>query len=480
MLKILCRRRLWTLLSKCSYAQITVHEGETLNTFLFYCCYMFFIVLSLFSGIGVSLIPFRDCNVGRPLERRQSFSAGAPYPANCSKMVVKSASVNDGGSRIDMEWNDGKMSRYHAVWLRHHCLCEECYSTKVNQVLIEVDKLPLEIKVKDVKIADDGRIQILWDDNHCGVMSSDFLRKYCYSLSSLSARKAAVKTSLYTGSTLPSVTWADCEADDKHVYRWLKNINEHGLGLIKGAPVVPNLVSEFIPKHLAQLLDNTYGKIYDVIAMEHPTNVAYTRSKLQFHTDLPYYESAPGIQFLHCLKFDVSLVGGETIFVDLFAVCEEFRQTNPVEFKTLTTTPCTFVRNHESRDTPIHLHIQRPVINLNNEHEIIGVFWSPVSAGVAEIAQDVVPQYYRAYQMFARAISNFHTKNEVRLQPGDLVAFNNRRMAHSRNSFSGGRGERHLQGCYVNICEYKSRLISLTKKYGNVSTIKRVGNMDWM
>lgn len=458
MLKMLCRKRVWTLVSRCSSAHITVQKGLHVP----------------------SISSLQVCNVtSRHVEHRRSYSV----QVNClstSTTAVQSASVRDGGDKLEVVWNDGKVSRYHAVWLRHHCLCEDCYSTKVNQVLIEVDKLPLEIKVKDVKIAEDGQIDILWDDNHLGMVTSDFLRKYCYSSSSLSARKASVKTSLYKGSTLQSVTWADCEADDKHVYSWLKNINEHGLAMVKNAPATPNLLSDFIPKHMAPLLDNTYGKLYDVIAMEDPTNLAYTRTKLQFHTDLPFYESAPGIQFLHCLKFDDSLIGGETIFVDLFAVCEEFRQTNPEEFKTLSTVPCTFARDHESRDTPIHLHIQRPVINLNNEHEIIGVFWNPGVVGVQEIPEDVVPQFYRAYQMFARAISSFHTKNEVRLQPGDLVAFNNRRMTHSRNSFSSGGGERHFQGCYVNICEYKSRLISLTKKYGDVSTIKRVGNMDWM
>ncbi|XP_033739852.1 gamma-butyrobetaine dioxygenase-like [Pecten maximus] len=453
MLKSLCRRRLLTVISRCSSVQFTGQKGPS-----------------------VPLITSPPCNASRRHGRHQSFSVRTPS----FDKVAETASVSDCGHNVKIAWDNGSESRFHAVWLRHHCPCQECYSTTVNQVLIDIDNLPLEIKATGVRITEKGRVQIDWDDDHTGEFASAFLRKYCYSHNSLAEKKTSIKTSLYKESSLPCVKWADCEADEKYVYRWLKDINEHGLAMVNEVPTTSNMLTEFIPKHLAPLLDNTYGKIYDVIVMEDPTNLAYTRTKLQFHMDLPYYESAPGIQFLHCLKFDDSLLGGETIFVDMFAVCEEFRHTSPTEFKTLCSVPCTFVRDHESRDEPIHLLIQRPIINLNNEEEVIGVFWNPGVVGVLEVPEDDVADYYRAYQLFARAISNFHTKNEVRLKPGDLVAFNNRRMAHSRNAFTYGSGERHFQGCYVNICEYKSRLVSLTKKYGDVSTIKRVGNMDWM
>ncbi|XP_021364611.1 uncharacterized protein LOC110457598 [Mizuhopecten yessoensis] len=453
MLKSLCRKRLLTMISRCSSVGFSLQKGP-----------------------AVPLNTSPTCVFGQRLNRYQSFSSRKIV----SETVAETVRAVDDGRKVEIVWNDGKSSRFHAVWLRHHCPCRECYSDEISQVLIDIDKLPLDIKVTDVTVTENGRVRIQWDDNHAGEFSSAFLKKYCYSQNSLQQKKDSMKTMLCKESVKPSVTYADCEADEKHVYKWLTDVNENGLAMVKGAPVTNNLLTEFIPKHMAPLLDNTYGKIYDVIVMEEPTNLAYTRNKLQFHMDLPYYESMPGIQFLHCLKFDDALIGGETLFVDMFAVCEEFRQTNPVEFKTLCSVPCTFSRNHLSRENPIHLLIRRPVINLNNEKEIIGVFWNPGVVGVSEIPEDHVTEYYRAYQLFARSISNFHTKNEIRLQPGDIVTFNNRRMAHSRNSFTDGSGERHFQGCYVNICEYKSRLVSLTRKYGDVSTIKRVGNMDWM
>ncbi|OWF45001.1 uncharacterized protein LOC110457597 [Mizuhopecten yessoensis] len=454
MLKSLCRKRLLTVISRCSSVGFTLQKGP---------------------AVPLNTLP--TCVFGQRLKRYQSFSSRKIV----SEAVAETVSAVDDGRKVEIVWNDGKSSRFHAVWLRHHCPCKECYSNEISQVLVEIDKLPLDIKVTDVTVTENGGVRIRWDDsNHTGEFSSAFLKKHCYSQNSLKQKKDSMKTSLYAESVLPSVTYADCEADEKHVYRWLKYINEHGLAMIKEAPATRHLLAEFIPKHVAPLFDNTYGKVQDVLVLEKPTNLAYTQDKIQFHMDLVYYESVPGIQVLHGLSFDDCIIGGETLFVDMFAVCEEFRQTNPVEFKTLCTVPCTFSREHMSRAIPIHLLIQRPVISLNNENEIIGVFWNPGVVGVLEIPEHHVTDYYRAYQLFARAVSNFHTKHEIRLQPGEIIAFNNRRMAHSRRAFTCRGGERHFQGCFVNICEYKSRLVSLTRKYGDVSTIKRVGNMDWM
>lgn len=41
---------------------------------------------------------------------------------------------------------------------------------------------------------------------------------------------------------------------------------------------------------------------FDVVSTPSPINVAYSPVGLDFHMDLIYYESAPGLQLLHCLK----------------------------------------------------------------------------------------------------------------------------------------------------------------------------------
>ena len=56
----------------------------------------------------------------------------------------------------------------------------------------------------------------------------------------------------------------------------------------------------------------------------------------------------------------------------------------------------------------------------------------------------------------------------VRLQPGDLVCFSNRRMLHGRTAFTEAAGSvRHLQGCYVAMETFINRLRVLQNSEGD-------------
>ena len=53
---------------------------------------------------------------------------------------------------------------------------------------------------------------------------------------------------------------------------------------------------------------------FDVISTPKPINVAYSTVGLDFHMDLMYYESPPGLQFLHCLRYK----GMDALFKKIF------------------------------------------------------------------------------------------------------------------------------------------------------------------
>lgn len=90
--------------------------------------------------------------------------------------------------------------------------------------------------------------------------------------------------------------------------------------------------------------------------------------------DLMYYESPPGLQFLHCLQFDSIIEGGESIFLDSFEVAEDFRKQYPVLFQHLTRIPATFQKLHFSRTRPVSMIYQRPHIVLNSQNKVISSF----------------------------------------------------------------------------------------------------------
>ncbi|KAL8588863.1 hypothetical protein ACOMHN_051457 [Nucella lapillus] len=260
--------------------------------------------------------------------------------------------------------------------------------------------------------------------------------------------------------------------------RWLRQINEAGLSLLTGVPTEETMLRK-IAERIGPLENLIYGELFDVISHPKPINVAYTTVELDFHMDLMYYESPPGLQFLHCLKFDECVEGGESRFLDVFQVAEEFRETHPDHFSTLVNVPATFQKIHYERDYPVEMKYQRPHIVLNPYQEIVCVNWSPQFEGPLAVPQDQLKQYYAAYEAFAKAIKFSPHILEQRLNPGDLVTFNNRRILHARQSFELNGGVRHLKGCYLNIDHFKSQVNVYSRLHGEGKPAKRVGNQDW-
>ncbi len=58
--------------------------------------------------------------------------------------------------------------------------------------------------------------------------------------------------------------------------------------------------------------------------------------------------------------------------------------------------------------------------------------------------------FYRAYRKFAGLLAAEDSMITLTLQPGELVAFDNRRVLHGRGVFDATE-PRHLQGCYIDI-----------------------------
>ena len=131
-------------------------------------------------------------------------------------------------------------------------------------------------------------------------------------------------------------------------------LSEVGIVLLRGVPtdaVMVRLVAELV----APVQHTIYGETWDVLADLEPINVAYSDVELDFHMDLSYYESPPGIQFLHCVRFDDCVTGGESVFVDAWHVAEMLRATYPDHFNTLTRVPATFQKVHFDRQYPVYM-----------------------------------------------------------------------------------------------------------------------------
>ena len=64
-----------------------------------------------------------------------------------------------------------------------------------------------------------------------------------------------------------------------------------------------------------------------------------------------------------------------------------------------------------------------------------------------------------------------------KMEAGDMISFNNRRVFHGRGSFSNDE-ERHLQGTYTDTDEFVNRLRTLKRKFNEPFNFLPVGNSD--
>ena len=82
----------------------------------------------------------------------------------------------------------------------------------------------------------------------------------------------------------------------------MKSILISGLCMLKNVPTHDKMVAE-VARLISPVQNTIYGSVFDVIATPNPINIAYSNAHLGFHMDLMYYESPPGLQFLHCIRF---------------------------------------------------------------------------------------------------------------------------------------------------------------------------------
>lgn len=154
--------------------------------------------------------------------------------------------------------------------------------------------------------------------------------------------------------------------------------------------------------------------------------------------DLAYYESPPGIQLLHCLI--AASTGGESIFYDAFVLAELLRERNPEAFATLVRVSATFQKSHAARAHPAQMFYTRPHIVTDTgcaAGTVTAVFWAPPFEGPLCVPAEDVTAYYAAYDAFADLTTDGAVKAQhmvsLRLEPGDTVTFNQRRLLHVRD-----------------------------------------------
>lgn len=426
----------------------------------------------------------------------------APEPKNCQAAYFRAAVLSSDRRCVHCQVEVNAETETHtflALWLLENDRGRHQAGT--GNRLGRISDIPSGVTIASAHIQDD-ELLIEWDwpkvsPNKKGNValptnsrfSVGWLLQHSYSPKSLQRIKNQRNPSkfLVAGSEIPSVEYADWNTE-RGLWQTLQHISETGLCLIKGAPVVGGTVKTVAERIATISHTQLYGDIFDVRVEPNAINIAYTNAHLDPHMDLIYYESPPGLQLLHCIEFDIGIVGGNSTFVDAFLAADDLRRRNPASFDTLRRIPATFQKDHVDRARPAQMFWTKPHIALNNEQEVTAVHWAPPFHGPLRVPYEDVDSYYSAYREFEELILEEPRLVQFRLSPGDIIVFNQRRMLHGRTAFDNTAStgsvlhQRHLQGTYVNIDDFVNKLRVLNLKYNpqiyDASTT-RVGNGDY-
>lgn len=209
-----------------------------------------------------------------------------------------------------------------------------------------------------------------------------------------------------------------------------------------------------------------YGSLFDVINEKEKTkNIANTNKILGLHMDLMYYESPPGVQFLHAIRN--STLGGENIFSDSYLAIKHVKKTDAVAYEALKTVPVTYHYDNNSE----YYFYKRPMVvedpynadPQTGEPLLKEVNYSPPFQGPFEhnvgVLDGVFDAFLRGMRIFEDFINDPKNQYKVKMREGSCVVFDNRRVLHSRTEFSDENGgDRWLMGCYVDGDSFRSKL----------------------
>jgi gamma-butyrobetaine dioxygenase len=381
---------------------------------------------------------------------------------------------------------DGDSKTFDTVFLRDSCTCSQCLDPHSKQKLFQTSDIPenLEGSFKAIIDVEKGdSIELEWKTDVKGYGPDHRTRH------SIAWLRRAHNTEIELRGGVrhdDRILW-DCAkitrdnkwidhasymSSDAELFTALTHLNQYGLLFIKNVPDSETSVVD-LASRIGVLKDTFYGRTWDVRSKPQAENIAYTPQFLGLHMDLLYTFNPPHLQLLHSLR--ARTLGGESFFSDSFHAAHQLQKQSARHFRTLCTFPVTYHYHHPTH----HYHFTRPVIDLHPSSKytdptptnlaIRRVNWSPPFQAPfeARIGSDQSPSlrsFVAASHAYEQLLSSQENLYEYRLNEGECVIFDNRRVLHARKAFDATKGERWLKGAYVDDDVFFSRLRVLQER----------------
>ncbi|CCE81775.1 Piso0_002447 [Millerozyma farinosa CBS 7064] len=385
--------------------------------------------------------------------------------------IIKETKVSTDGSQVLLTWDSGITSKYHNIWLRDNCRCEECYYDVTKQRLFNSCLIPDDIKPVRLDITPDrASIKIVWSQKgHESKYGAEWLFLHSYDPKivprqyKVSGEKDLLDREFWTVDTIKDnlphtdfgcIIRSSEESDSEDAIRdWCFKIWKYGFCFIDNVPVDPEETEKLCEK-ICYIRPTHYGGFWDFTSDLSKNDTAYTNIDIASHTDGTYWSDTPGLQLFHLLYHDGT--GGTTSLVDAFQCAMKMKREHPEHFDILTKIP---VDAHSAGEDNVCIQpdIPQPIFKLDNEGELIQVRWNQSDRSTMSnwSSPDDVPKFYNAIKCWYKIISDPANEFFYQLRPGQCLIFDNWRCFHSRTEFTG---KRRMCGAYINRDDFVSRV----------------------
>lgn len=366
--------------------------------------------------------------------------------------IAFTAAYPGGPQTLVIDYSDGSHAEYSLMWLLDSC--PQGFHPQTGERSFDLLSVPDAPLLRSAQILADGRLELQWEhDGPASHFAPEWLSAHRPGVPRPDA--AAVAHQYWTAVDLrDGAARHDAQAilhDDAALMAWLVDTKKYGLTIVQGIEGRGE-ASMAIVRRIGLLRETNFGQTFEVVNKADPNNLAYTSLALALHTDLTNQETPPGYQFLHCITNDAQ--GGGSVFADGFAMAQALRDNDPQAFDMLARTlvPCRFF------DRTCDIRIHKPVITLDHAGAIQEIRFNAHLVDLIDLPLETVDAWYRAYRAYMRLTRDPAFRLTFRMAPGEMTAFDNRRILHGREAFNPATGNRHLHGCYVDRVEFDSRM----------------------
>ncbi|PIA17611.1 Clavaminate synthase-like protein [Coemansia reversa NRRL 1564] len=396
------------------------------------------------------------------------------------------------------EGDDGiKYADFHYFWLRHNCPClQGCRHPSTKERIIDASVVPLDIRPLHASVESDdgaeiavtfywppiatkddkGRLVLPEEEKHTSAFPVSWLRSNAYGVNRTETHELPphdidlvtidyqALVNKYDDRNSEASTSSKLSAKGKVTYKaeLYDKLRKYGVAIIRNrGDDTEEIIYDFIDPS-ADVISTHFGRIEHLRTgnVENTNNdqLGYTNSAIRLHTDLCYAEEVPGFQFLHCIQPADS--GGENYFVHAESAAKYLKtEVSRRAYELLTTVNITFDR----RQSNFQALLVQPILRLSdtpdaktNERTLEQIRYSYFTHGPqVSVPFSELREWYEAQQVWDKLLYRDDFQLKADLRKGDVVIYDNKKVLHARNGFSGGR---HMAGVYLKAHDLWSHL----------------------